>query len=53
MQTQASLPEIQEDAQDAINMGARGTPMFVINGKVFNGVIPEETLEKIATDFKK
>lgn len=39
--------EVQEDFQAGVEAGAVGTPTFYINGRKFQGVIPEEVWEQL------
>ncbi|MEK7102213.1 MAG: thioredoxin domain-containing protein [Patescibacteria group bacterium] len=41
--------EVQEDFQAGVAAGAVGTPTFFINGRKFQGVIPEEVWEQLVT----
>ncbi len=39
--------EIEEDTDEAIEAGARGTPAFLINGRFFPGYMPWETFRNV------
>lgn len=46
-------PQVMEDMQDAIDLGAQGTPTFFINGKMIAGAIDEKTWEDIIAKYKE
>lgn len=39
--------EVQQDIDDGVAAGVRGTPTFFLNGRRVEGAIPRDTLEKI------
>ena len=41
------LDEVQADAEEARRAGARGTPAFLINGRLFSGFQPWERMRSI------
>lgn len=45
--------QVMEDMQDAIDLGAQGTPTFFINGKRLAGAVDEKTWEDIIAKYKE
>jgi len=41
------LPEIKRDMDEGIEAGLKGTPFFLVNGRVIKGTIPYSDFEKI------
>jgi len=46
-------PQVMEDMQDAIDLGAQGTPTFFINGKMIAGAIDEKSWDEIIAKYKE
>ena len=51
--TQQFAPQIDQDLFDATELGIRGTPTYVVNGRRIEGVIPEEQWNKIILEELK
>jgi len=45
--TQRNLTDIQQDLKDAVDLGLRGTPTYLVNGKIIEGVISAEEWDNI------
>lgn len=51
--TEKYKPQVLEDMQDALDLGAAGTPTFFINGKKLEGAVDEATWESIIAKYKE
>ncbi|MFA6227587.1 MAG: thioredoxin domain-containing protein [Patescibacteria group bacterium] len=45
-------PKVTEDIADALDLGARGTPTFYVNGKKLEGAVPLNTWEELIKLYK-
>lgn len=47
IQDEATSAEVDQDVQDGVRLGVRGTPSFVINGRLVPGAIPLAKFESL------
>ena len=50
MDDSATMDSIKKDVEEGIGLSLRGTPAFLIDGKVYYGKIPEEAVARISAD---
>ena len=50
MDDSATMDAIKKDVEDGIGLTLKGTPAFLIDGKVYYGKIPEEAVARISAD---
>lgn len=53
MQTERYRGNIQQDMLDAVDVGARGTPTYIVNGKVVEGVISAQEWQTLILELLK
>ncbi|MFA5020453.1 MAG: thioredoxin domain-containing protein [Patescibacteria group bacterium] len=51
--TEKYRPQVMEDMQDALDLGARGTPTFFVNGSKLDGPVSESVWEEIIAKYKE
>jgi len=47
VQNQATIAEVDQDIRDGLSVGVRGTPTFLINGKMISGAMPLDRWESL------
>jgi len=46
-ENQKYIKRVEKDLADGVSLGVRGTPTFIINGKVIQGVLKKEKWKEI------